>query len=601
MSNKEYITIVIDASRSMDTKSVSGSDETDFQLALKFAMNLLNKQLLKNRKSDRYALIVYTPADVQFYYQNTPVTFSRVKEFYELLVRAHSESMDTKGDFNILHALADSLENQIANKFIRSVFIVTNGVGSVNDDNIDLDKLRNISENYSVTTNLLLLENEDNKETKQYFEELAETFDGRFNVFPFEEFANNGPPLKLIGPRCMTDCTLSFVQGDSNDIHLAVQVYPAIKSQSQVHGHEYLQDPQSKEISRVKRQTKYYIKGNTDIANEFFESGKNNEENSEDDKEYVKDSEYSYGFKYSQRNVVALLPELEEAATLETTPGINIMGFIDMKKLPVAYLTDEPAFVIPGAKSDSENKVAFNSFVQSLIDLKRAAIVRYVQKETYEVQVCCALAQRFQIGDNWGHGLILHRLAMKEDEKIGKFPEFKSGEDELDSVMEKFVASKKLTNDITEPDSLSNLKLGLLESKPFTEKGSSKTSLENMLLSSCPSTKRFNYYVEKILYKSLNEESLTDFVSQDQFIEKYLTSDEKHTLLNIDNIFDVKGESLFENRDSAAEAALRSAFEIKFTMQAKPSRKKRKTDSVFGAEHDEQFDEYFDIDEILAG
>lgn len=609
MSNKEYTTIIIDASKYMDTKLVPSQKDTDFALALKFAMNTLNKQLLKNRKLDRYAFVIYTPTDAQFLYYNEPVTLSRVKEFYEILVKTHDEAIYTQGDYSILNALADALLNQIANKFIRNIYIVTNGIGSLNETHIGFDKLRNTFESYPVITNLLMLNNEHNGAMKRYFEDLAVTFDGRFNIFDFETFTARGPPLKLISPRCMTDCTLSFVSGESQggDIHVKVQVYPGIRAQSQVHGHEYIQDFKSKDVARVKRQNKYYIKGSADIVDEIFEPAKYTNEtgDSENDKEYVKDSEYTYGFKYSQRNVVALLPELEEAATLETSPGINIMGFIDRSKLPVAYLTDEPSYVIPGAKSETENKVAFNSLVQALIELNCAAIVRYIQKEAHEVQICCALPQSINVGEKWGHGLVLHRLAMKEDEKIGKFPEFKlSGQEKLDSTMEAFVKNMKLRNDTTEPDVLKNSKVGLLESKPFTSQEDAQPSLENMLLSSCPATKRFNYYVEKILFKSLGEASLTDFVSQNQFIEKYLTNDEKHTLLDLGNIFDVKENLLYTKDHKSAnviEADLKSAFDIKFIMQAKPSRKRRKTDSVFGSEHNDQFDEYFDIEEILAG
>ncbi|KAI5948844.1 YKU80 [Candida theae] len=593
----------------MDTKSVPNQGETDFQMALKFSMSLLIKQLLKNRKSDRYAFAIYTPGDVQFLYSNTPVTLSKVKQFYEASVRAHSVASDTSSEYSILDALANALQNQIANKFVRSIWVLTNGACSIEESNVDVDKLRNISESCNVATNLLLLGNEGNGESKKHFENFAETFDGRFSVFSFDELAAKGPPLKLIGPRCSTDCSLALIQGGaiSDDIQLDVQVYPGIKVQTQAHGHEYVQDSNSEGITRVKKQTKYYIKANSDIADEIFDTRKYNNDDSDanEDKQYIRDSEYTYGFKYSQRNVVALLPELEEAATLETVPGINIIGFIETRKLPITYLTDEPSYVVPSSRSAPENEVAFNSFVQALTELRFAAIVRYVQKETSEAQICCALAQKLKVGEKWGHALILHRLAMKEDEKIGKFPEFKQPEESgLDSVMEKFVDSKKLGNDTTQSDSLNNLKVGLLESKPFTSEENLSTSLENMLLPASPASKRFNYYVQKLLYKSLRTEgTLSNFVNQDQFIEKFLTSDEKHTLLNLGNIFDVNEKALYvEGFEKAfeTEAKLKSVFDINFAVQAKPSRKKRKTDSVFGSDRNDQFDEYFEIDDILG-
>ncbi|KAI5902988.1 hypothetical protein K4G60_g2132 [Candida parapsilosis] len=611
MSTKEYITLIIDASKLMEAKSVASQDATDFQLALKFAIDMLSKQLLRNRKSDRYSILIYTPTDVQFVYYNEPVSLSRVREFYDMAIKTHDNAVDSPGDYCILDALAEALQSQIANKFVRSIYIVTNGAGTISDANTDLDELKNIAESYPVITNLLLLNNEHNAETKSYFENLAAMFDGRLRISDFEAFTSSGPPLKLIGPRCMTDCSLSFIQGglQGEGIHLNVQVYPAIRAQSQVSGHEFIQDPKTKDVTRVKRSTKYYIKENTDISDEIFVSTRVNNKSSdlENDKEYVKDSEYMYGFKYSQRNVVALLPELEEAATLETSPGINIMGFIDRKHLPVAYLTDEPSYVIPSVKSEAHNKVAFNSLVQALIELQSVSIVRYVQKETDEVQICCALPQRFRVGEKWGYGFVLNRLAMKEDEKIGRFPDLESsGQNALDSTMETFVSAMKLRNDATEPDVLNNIKIGLLESKSTASspRQNFNFTLEDMLLSSCPATKRYNHYIEKILYSSLNEASLTDFVSQDQFIERYLTGDEKQTLLNLGNVFDVEENLLYTDDHKSAnsiEATVKSVFDINFTTQSKPSRKKRKTDTVFGMENNDEFDEYFDIDEILAG
>ena len=58
---------------------------------------------------------------------------------------------------------------------------------------------------------------------------------------------NAGPALRLIAPRCSTEGYLGFGElGNTSEIknmiHLDIQVYPAIKVQSQVHGHEYYVD-----------------------------------------------------------------------------------------------------------------------------------------------------------------------------------------------------------------------------------------------------------------------------------------------------------------------------------------------------------------------
>lgn len=77
----------------MEAKLVASQDATDFQLALKFAIDMLSKQLLRNRKLDRYSILIYTPTDVQFVYYNEPVSLSRVREFYDMAIKTDRKSV----------------------------------------------------------------------------------------------------------------------------------------------------------------------------------------------------------------------------------------------------------------------------------------------------------------------------------------------------------------------------------------------------------------------------------------------------------------------------------------------------------------------------
>ena len=128
-----------------------------------------------------------------------------------------------------------------------------------------MDKNKSISEYVNMVSNLninitfVLIDNEHNEYTQKSLQVLSRTFNNA-NLVSFNELMNAGPALRLIAPRCSTEDTWGLVGNTSeikNMIHLDIQVYPAIKVQSQVHGHEYYVDPKLKERSKIERSTYY--------------------------------------------------------------------------------------------------------------------------------------------------------------------------------------------------------------------------------------------------------------------------------------------------------------------------------------------------------
>ena len=113
---------------------------------------------------------------------------------------------------------------------------------------------------------------------------------------------------------------------------------------------------------------------------------------------------------------------------------------------------------------------------------------------------------------------------MKEDEKIGRFPDLSDTDDNsVDQLMESFILSKKLRDEHFVADTIDNPMAGLLNSAPTSEPPNKNTTLDNLLLSSNPATRRFNYYFRKILDKSLGR-ILGKFLEKDKFVERYLQS-----------------------------------------------------------------------------
>ena len=664
MSNKEYVTVVLDVSHYMNSKSNGSS--TDFETALQLVFKYFIQQLLKNRKLDRYAFILYAAGRIEFFYENEPLSLSRVKEFYKLAKDVHFDEAKEKLPKNhILEAFDKALLNQIANKFRRNVFVVTNASNNkipqayINDH---ANSTASIITKYPIDCTFVFMDNIDSYSIEQYFETVP-LVQNHIHLYKYQQYKKFGPGLKLISPRCLCETYMSFARiggSESEGINFRIQVYPATKVQSLIRGHEYIVDPNRLETARVKKETSYYINKSSTITNEIFDfvkdEGHDNaavdgeyeyEEGKQNEKKELKYSELCHGFKYSQRNVLALVPELEQEATLATLPGINILGFIDIDKLPITYYSDESLYIIPSNKFYSDNRIAFNSFAQSLMNLKSAAIVRYVQKEDDEVQICAVVPQYVNIEkkheeqkedkvkievrygnedieeeekekeekeeeekektNKTGLVLLMVRLAMKEDEMAGRFPPLTEMDHTLaDSQMEDFIRCKSLDNDQTEPTVIDNMKTGLMAAKTLSPPVSSNSSLERMLLSQCPSTKRFNYYIEKLLYQSLDKKSLQEFIKEDGFIEKYLTGDEEHSLFNMNDILNV-GENYFlderkieKSNDIAIE--LKKQLDVSFKLnERKLYKKKRKYEEVFGAESIEgNFDQYFDVDEMLS-
>ncbi|KAI5963604.1 YKU80 [Candida pseudojiufengensis] len=615
MSNKEYTTIVLDASNSMNSKSATTESKTDFELALEFSVNYLTNQLLKNRKSDRYAFVIYTSIESKYIYNDGPITLSYVKEFYDASIKMHHDDTGTGDKADIISSFSDALQNQIANKFIRNIYIITNGLGNINEPN-SLDYLNSILNLYTINTTCIVLNNENNAHAKEIIQKFGGKLDSDFNIYDYDEYMHAGPPVKLIGPRCVSDTYLSFAEmgrGQDNDlgVSLKIQIYPSIRCQNQVHGHEFIVDSDQNEISKVKRDTKYIIKKNSNIEDEVYENLNLDEqtpnEKEEDEEIVISNRDITPGFKYTQRNILPVSSELDQAATLGTTPGVNILGFISRANLPVAYLTEESNYVIPDMKLYNDNSTAFNSMVQALLDLDFVALIRFVQKPDDEVQICAGFPQEVKLGEKTGFVLIMNRLAMKEDEKMGNFLDLKKMKDDsTDLIMEDFIRGKQLNNDQSTPNVLDNEKAGLTQSKSFTPSITRETTLEKILLSSSPANKRFNHYVNKILHKSLGQvKSLKDFVREKDFIETYLTADETNALLNLDNVLDTKEEIYYKTydrqKDNEYDTKLKNLLDVKFKVRKKTNKRKRSVEGFFGPETTDGFDEYFDVDDILNG
>ncbi|CCE89551.1 ATP-dependent DNA helicase YKU80 TDEL_0A02190 [Torulaspora delbrueckii] len=128
---------------------------------------------------------------------------------------------------------------------------------------------------------------------------------------------------------------------------------------------------------------------------------------------------YRYGSDY-----VVLPSTLDEQRFYRTTPGIDIRGFLERKRLPRYFLNSESRFILADTRSGSvADIVSFNVLVDSLSEQDKLIVARFVAKPNAEVQMCmmCPMLVNDEHGDKI-RTLILNRLPFAEDERVASFP-----------------------------------------------------------------------------------------------------------------------------------------------------------------------------------
>ncbi|EGW34325.1 uncharacterized protein SPAPADRAFT_134615 [Spathaspora passalidarum NRRL Y-27907] len=642
--SKEYTIFALDASKSMGRHS-SHPEKSDLTLASDFVFDYLNRQLVKNRKSDRFALVLFSGHNVQILYENKPLSLAISREYNSKVLQfyyddAKVENQDAKYQFSDALKLAlEQFQISAHLKFSRNLFVLTNGELPFNSFvTSDWSDYHDWVENYNITVTLGIInytsgikKSENKQGNERMCKEISE-FGDRYLLYDMDTLLKARPPLKLIGPRVLCSAKLSFAGDaaqywkldldDSGAVSMEIQVYPAIKLDKFAHGHEYYMDRENETLTQVKRSTTYYIKKTSD-TNEF----QNDESDEVDDlikeEETIPVSSFDCtpGFKFSPRDILAVNSDLQEVATLISKPSIDILGFIKKEKFPVAYHTDESLFVLPSSHMGGKNKSSFDCLVQALLELESIAIVRYTQYKDSEVKLCAAYPSKVKLDGSSARVLLLIRIAMKEDEKIGRFPSLTKPNENMqsdnnetskkidrvaaDNLMEQLIKSKKLKDEKILKDTLDNRKVGLLRSESIGTPVTDGTGLSELLMSSNPGGRKFNHYLSKIISKSLSTKSLFNFLNEEKFVENYLSKDESTVLFTTQNVLDSSliytGE---ETKENSITEKLRKELDVEYITQRKESNRKagRKYDSIYGQDpkNDANFDEYFDIDDLLA-
>ncbi|CCE64081.1 hypothetical protein TPHA_0G02460 [Tetrapisispora phaffii CBS 4417] len=241
-------------------------------------------------------------------------------------------------------------------------------------------------------------------------------------------------------------------KNNEKDTYLSIKVegYPATKTVSNLSMKTILKPTLETEANiptPVQSVVEYMIK---DEQKE--ENGKSQEE--KDKYVNVSPNSVSKAFRYGSDYVI-LPAVINDQRTMNNKANIDIRGFMNETSLPRYFLNSESKFIFFDSRNGSKSDVySMYALVDVLMENKKIAIVRYVQKHNGEVEMCALYPMVSKISDrNIVRYFVLNRLPFAEDERVSDFPklvnrlstsgklieENKEEEDKIDKLMSDFV------------------------------------------------------------------------------------------------------------------------------------------------------------------
>ena len=145
--------------------------------ALGFVIDFFNQQLMRNRKSDRYCLVVYSGSTIKVIYDNTPLSLVQVKTYRSTMNEVHDNDTGEVHKYDLIHALLQGLDRFKVNshyKFTRNIRLITNGVLPM-DKNKSISEYVNMVSNLNINLTFVLIDNEHNEYTQKSLQDLSRT------------------------------------------------------------------------------------------------------------------------------------------------------------------------------------------------------------------------------------------------------------------------------------------------------------------------------------------------------------------------------------------------------------------------------------------
>lgn len=345
-----------------------------------------------------------------------------------------------------------------------------------------------------------------------------------------ESILSKNPPLKRVDPRPSFKGTLRLgvnphlVNEDAgSSLSWQVEMYPGTMRESFPPLQSFLVGDQ---ITPLSTSYDYYV--------ELEKPGDTEEPQKEKIK--VEKGDWVDGFRYTNRDIQALDDTAKAASKLPCSPSLDILGFMNLDDLPIAYFTNDSRYLVPSKLLLGDNLVGFDGLCSALLETKMIAIVRFVQKMNDEINLCALIPGKAKVTEDYVHIMQIVRLPFKEDEKIGNFPPLKS-DDNLD-LMDQFVLSRDLDEgESGDHQVISNEKINLLSHQTIANKiKSGDESTDAKLLSCNPALHKFQAHLYKIMQQASKAENVREYLEDPDFLNKYMVSDSTTNLFNLTNV-----------------------------------------------------------------
>ncbi|EGV61742.1 ATP-dependent DNA helicase yku80 [Yamadazyma tenuis] len=626
--SKELTTFVVDLDREMARELSPGQSHLDF--GLKYMYHLLMAKIFNTRVTDFVSVIAcHAPtSNVDFSEDDqlkgiykvlgkTSPGIRHLKEVEWFLVPNTASSPD---DGDVIHALsvAVALMNQDAKgAFIRNIVVITNGEGDVRSFGTELADstvaaVNNMGINVSVVgVNFGSDTSPTQVKNVQSWRKLVAQYNNGhvLDANDVAESITKNPPLKRVDPRVAfkgslrlgTDpAHLGSSGKDTSQISLDVEIYPAVMPEKLPAGHNYL--VKDGEVKHLTTEYGYYV-----------ELDNKDHENNPKKKVPLEKGNWTDGYKYTNNDIIALDSKTLAASRLAGEPAIDVVGFMKIDDLPVAFFTEESKYLVPAKLSTNRNLLGYNCLCEALLDSRMLVIGRFVQKENDEVKICALIPSITKISTKIVYSLQSVRLACKEDEKSGRFPQLSTEEANSEDLklMEKFILSRDLDAHTPAQEAnidqycINNGKVTLLSHQTLEERirqSKEAVSTDLKLMSNNPAIHKFHTNLFKMLREAVDK---TEVEESPVFLTNNTIPDIPTNLFNLSNIL-LNGYNSFHSSWLSQLNKTDGTVEklAKKTIPFRPKTKRRKLDQekvgagTYGENEGEY--EFIDIEDILT-
>lgn len=561
-----------------------------------YLFHVLAGKLIKGLKTDLVSVMLFhSPTTVhalassgkfkgiQVLMEFEQVSYIQLKQLYDMLVVENIKpdlSLEAS-DFVQSTLFSTTLLSPTKGKvFTRNTVLIADTDVAINSDSAS--KIESFSKFFQgMSVNMVIVASGlrcDNTEALQLMKSQFQEF-LLISDLEAEEIIVNCPPYRKTRPMSVFKGDLRLgsdfakvlqdpcytTEKDPSCIAFKVDVYPACKVETNSLGtHEYIVDDGT--IVKLDRKTRHFV-WNANFQNRADEATGDVEENDKlFDKVFIEPSLFTPGFKFSNFDLIALDNDLKEAATLKIKSSFDILAFIDLDTIPIAFLTGEALFILPEKDSTLRNILNHNAFCVSLLEERKALLARFVRKTEKEVEVGVLFpnliktpkdtenAQNAQ--DYRAHVLIFIRLPFKEDIKVGNFiklsikdfPPEKEKESvdfgTVNELMEDFINAKTLPEEelkLTDQQVIENFKVTMKNSESSRLPLPQTKVNSKGFVASDPGPNKFNLNCRKLLIQSLSYDDSLKFYAESESEAKILFDSNSTNHFNLGNALAVNG------------------------------------------------------------